>query len=162
MSPNKVIMRSNNGRPNDWCHAIISIHAGSWGQHGAHLGPVGPWWAPCWPMNLAIRGLMWIFLRKLTLLHWDQTTHCCLMMPYNDKIWINIGQTAQSHYLTNADLSWVRSSNIHLAKFHRRNVSLKTSLKITYLKFHWDIPEANELSIEQSMSMSQNSIEIPW
>ena len=22
---------------------------GSWGQHGAHLGPVGPRWAPCWP-----------------------------------------------------------------------------------------------------------------
>ena len=21
----------------------------SWGQHGAHLGPVGPGWAPCWP-----------------------------------------------------------------------------------------------------------------
>ena len=22
---------------------------GSWGQHGAHLGPVGPMWAPCRP-----------------------------------------------------------------------------------------------------------------
>ena len=21
----------------------------SWGQHGAHMGPVGPRWAPCWP-----------------------------------------------------------------------------------------------------------------
>ena len=21
----------------------------SWGQHSAHLGPVGPRWAPCWP-----------------------------------------------------------------------------------------------------------------
>ena len=21
----------------------------SWGQRGAHLGPVGPMWAPCWP-----------------------------------------------------------------------------------------------------------------
>ena len=21
----------------------------SWGQHGTHLGPVGPRWAPCWP-----------------------------------------------------------------------------------------------------------------
>ena len=21
----------------------------SWGQHGAHLGPTGPRWAPCWP-----------------------------------------------------------------------------------------------------------------
>ena len=24
-------------------------HIGSWGQHGAHQGPVGPRWAPCWP-----------------------------------------------------------------------------------------------------------------
>ena len=22
---------------------------GSWGHHGAHLGPVGPRWVPCWP-----------------------------------------------------------------------------------------------------------------
>ena len=27
----------------------------SWGQHGAHRGPVGPRWAPSWPINLAIR-----------------------------------------------------------------------------------------------------------
>ena len=27
---------------------------GSWGQHRAHLGPTGPRWAPCWPMNFAI------------------------------------------------------------------------------------------------------------
>ena len=29
----------------------------SWGQHGAHLGPTGPRWAPCWavgPKNFAI------------------------------------------------------------------------------------------------------------
>ena len=28
----------------------------SWGQHGTHLGPVGPRWAHVSPMNLAIRG----------------------------------------------------------------------------------------------------------
>ena len=22
---------------------------GSWGQHGAHVGPTGPRWSPCWP-----------------------------------------------------------------------------------------------------------------
>ena len=26
----------------------ISLIANSWGQHGAHLGLVGPRWAPCW------------------------------------------------------------------------------------------------------------------
>ena len=27
---------------------------GSWGQYGAHLGPTGPRWAPCWPHEFAI------------------------------------------------------------------------------------------------------------
>ena len=26
-------------------------------QHGAHLGPTGPRWAPCWPHGLCYRGL---------------------------------------------------------------------------------------------------------
>ena len=25
----------------------------SWGQHGVHLGPTGPRWAPCWPHKLS-------------------------------------------------------------------------------------------------------------
>ena len=28
----------------------------SWGQHGAHLGPVGPRWAPCWPHEPCYQG----------------------------------------------------------------------------------------------------------
>ena len=28
----------------------------SWGQHGAHLGPVGPRWVPCWPHEPCYRG----------------------------------------------------------------------------------------------------------
>ena len=28
----------------------------SWGQHGAHLGPVGPRWAPCWPHEPCCQG----------------------------------------------------------------------------------------------------------
>ena len=31
------------------------IWQGSWGQHGPNLGPVGPRWAPWWPINLVIR-----------------------------------------------------------------------------------------------------------
>ena len=31
---------------------------GSWGQHGAHLGPTGPRWAPCWPHELCYLGRM--------------------------------------------------------------------------------------------------------
>ena len=29
----------------------------SWGQHGAHLGPVGYRWAPCWPHEPCYRGV---------------------------------------------------------------------------------------------------------
>ena len=32
---------------------------GSWGQHGAHLGPTGPRWAPCWPHELFYLVLLW-------------------------------------------------------------------------------------------------------
>ena len=28
----------------------------SWGQHGTHLGPVGPRWAPCWPHEACYQG----------------------------------------------------------------------------------------------------------
>ena len=34
----------------------ISLIAGSWGQHGAHLGPTGPRWDPCWPHELCYPG----------------------------------------------------------------------------------------------------------
>ena len=34
----------------------------SWGQHGAHLGPVGPRWALCWPHEPCYHGCCWIFL----------------------------------------------------------------------------------------------------
>ena len=35
-------------------HPQIAI---SWGQHGAHLGPVGPRWAPCLPHEPCYQGL---------------------------------------------------------------------------------------------------------
>ena len=32
------------------------------GQHGAHLGPVGPKWAPCWPHEPHYQGcLVWLW-----------------------------------------------------------------------------------------------------
>ena len=31
---------------------------GSWGQHGANLGPIGPRWAPCWPHEPCYLGLL--------------------------------------------------------------------------------------------------------
>ena len=37
-------------------YGIHPWQQGSWGQHGAHLGPTGPWWAPCWPHELCYLG----------------------------------------------------------------------------------------------------------
>ena len=44
-------------------HAWVSMpytsrpwYQGSWGQHGAFLGPTGPRWAPCWPHELCYMG----------------------------------------------------------------------------------------------------------
>ena len=41
------------------CVSTITIPRlqSSWGQHGAHLGPVGPRWAPCWPLEPCYQGL---------------------------------------------------------------------------------------------------------
>ena len=34
----------------------IPWYQGPWGQHGAHLGPTGPRWTPCWPQELCYLG----------------------------------------------------------------------------------------------------------
>ena len=36
---------------------------GSWVQHGAHLGPVGPKWAPCWPHESCYQRSEWRWRR---------------------------------------------------------------------------------------------------
>ena len=38
------------------CHGVSPWQQGSWGQNGAHLGPTGPRWAPCWPHKLCPLG----------------------------------------------------------------------------------------------------------
>ena len=34
----------------------LSREQSSWGQHGAHLGPTGPRWAPRWPHEPCYQG----------------------------------------------------------------------------------------------------------
>ena len=46
-------LRHHIGRTNEW----LPRYQSSWGQYGAHLGPVGPWWAPCWPHEPCYRGI---------------------------------------------------------------------------------------------------------
>ena len=51
-----------------WCYIIFAWYwclclsiprlQGSWGQHGAHLGPVGPRWAPCWSHKPCFQGIV--------------------------------------------------------------------------------------------------------
>ena len=40
----------------------ISLIARFMGQHGAHLSPTGPRWAPCWPHELGYPGCIYLYL----------------------------------------------------------------------------------------------------
>ena len=46
-------------------------------HHGAHLGPTGPRWAPCWPNELCYLGIVAVSIpfqwSSGTLTHWNQT-----------------------------------------------------------------------------------------
>ena len=46
-------------------HKRLPWLQGSWGQHGVHLRPTGPRWAPCWPHELCSLGK--IFMLALDL-----------------------------------------------------------------------------------------------
>ena len=39
-----------------WKYCRVPRKQSSWGQHGAHLGPVGPRWTPCWPHEPRYQG----------------------------------------------------------------------------------------------------------
>ena len=58
-------------------NSTSQIAFSSWGQHGAHLGPVGPRWAPCWPHEPCHQGcfsstsISWVY--KVTVMK-DQFT----------------------------------------------------------------------------------------
>ena len=54
----RVITRSasNHTFGNGTCK-ITPRKQSSWGQHGAHLGPAGPRWAPFWPPEPCYQGL---------------------------------------------------------------------------------------------------------
>ena len=73
---------------NVWIGVKNPRKQGSHGQYGAHLGPVGPRWAPCWPGELSYQGLLMYFFpchsspwRILCMKHsWKQ------MVSYNDGV----------------------------------------------------------------------------
>ena len=58
--------------------------------------------------------------------------------------------TAPSHYLNNVDLSLVRSSDIQVMAISQsipQSSTIEFTLKITYLKFHSNLPGANEWTL---------------
>ena len=46
----------------------------SWGQHGCHLGPVGPRWAPCWPHEPCYQGSLPNWSYPAQSYHWADMT----------------------------------------------------------------------------------------
>ena len=43
-----------------FCQSVWHRWQSSWGQHGAHLGPDGPRWAPCWPHEPCYQGTVYL------------------------------------------------------------------------------------------------------
>ena len=50
---------------------LIVINNSSWGQHGSHLGPVGPSWAPCWPHEPCFLGIRCIVTPNIQCIPWN-------------------------------------------------------------------------------------------
>ena len=57
---------------------------GSWGQHGAQLGPTGPRLAPCWPHELCYLGILMTAIHLMQY-HWARGVTvfaCCFIQSY--------------------------------------------------------------------------------
>ena len=90
-----------------WCWGLKrSQRTKFMGQHGAHLGPVGPRWAPCWPHEPCYQGSMPLLLMSWLLV---STSHqqpwyymCrihrslpCLRKDFNHLCHLNVEMTEQ-------------------------------------------------------------------
>ena len=86
----------------------------------------------------------------------SELTHCGLVTPYGDRDlgqhWLRLWLVAWRHQAitwTNVDLPSVRSIGIHLSAILQEILQqsiTKISWKITFLKFLWNLPGANELT----------------
>ena len=109
---------------------------GSWGQHGAHLGPTGPRWTPCWPHELC-------YLRINTSNHFGTPKAVNMMTKLSSSQLLVFSQnstTSQeldtcfqlSHdFMALVDFVWsilpisFKFSSLALIKFHHHTVLLK-------------------------------------
>ena len=91
----------------------------SWGQHGAHLGPVGPRWAPCWPHESCYQGCCLLVGSNPPM---SESKTGTLMAP---KIWtINFINITVWDVIICAKLRWqLRLTNIDWLVPKRRNSS---------------------------------------
>ena len=54
----------------------------SWAQNGAHLGPTGPRWAPCWPHEPCYQGDQSSYNRGIPLAITVYWLYICVMCPW--------------------------------------------------------------------------------
>ena len=105
----------------------------SWGQYGAHLGPVGPRWAPCWPHEPCYQGLaVWLAIR--TSWHGEKSLR-----------WRHNGRDSVSNHqphdcLLNADQRKHQSSAslAFVRRIHRRPVNSPHKWPVTRKMFSFD------------------------
>ena len=136
-------------------------------QHGAHLGPAGPRWAPCWPHEPCYQGkyqwrnpagYMHASIHPQDPLRADNVNKISSLGPSDAIWWQRCGSklaqimacclTAPSHYLNQfwfilSKVQWY-SSDGNFIRIPQPSIT-KCSLKITYLKSQSNLPGANEL-----------------
>ena len=80
-----------NTNPSMWCMLLLQPRQqSSWGQHGAHLGPVGPRWAPCWPHEPCYLGscdTCWLYPHLLGLLCCHCDNHTIVSNHFSNPEW---------------------------------------------------------------------------
>ena len=100
-------------RPHYWSHVMgnhrfphkvpvkrkpFSSHP-RWGQHGAHLGPVGPRWAPCWPREPCYQG----WRHYADRVGWS--LHCSVLFHFVLNMWRKKNSMCQNATETDIDMS---------------------------------------------------------
>ena len=127
------------------CHKFVPLPS-SWGQHGAHLGPAGPRWAPCWPHEPCYRGCVtkgsggWWFsqtpVRNQTLFSLPSEVWNCVVSRVYDGRFYAVGKS--NPYSIDISISrWIRLQYLQLIYGYSHinfnkcgNVFLSTSLVI--------------------------------
>ena len=126
--------------------AVLPREQSSWGQHGAHLGPVGPRWAPCWSHEPCCQGVLAVLYRAMLstevnnvyeIIHDLLCNHHCAHWRHNSLYhWIYIYSkyalinrlqtTMPCQILHNAlkikNVNTMKSLNQHLNKVTRFNI----------------------------------------